>query len=151
MEQQKSLANEELAELLNTLLEAERAGAKVLAAFLDEYPRESAAWIQLQEVQQDEAKNCSILIDSIRSLGKMPSSSVGEFFNKALAVRGRAARLKFLNRGQGWVARKIAEALPRIPQGPIHEMLLDMRSSHLANIEACDALLPNPDDITPGA
>jgi hypothetical protein len=151
MEQQKSLANEELAELLNTLLEAERAGAKVLAAFLDEYPRESAAWNQLQRVQRDEAKNCSILIDSIRSLGNTPSSSVGEFFNKALAVQGRAARLKFLNRGQGWVARKIAEALPRIPQGPIHEMLLEMYSSHIANIEACDALLPNPDDTTPGA
>ena len=136
----------ELVELLNTLLEAERAGAKVLAAFLDEYPRDSKAWNQLRQLQQDEANNCAKLMDSIRSLGNVPSSAVGEFFGKALAVQGRVPRLAFLNRGQGWVARKITEALPRIPLGPVRKILHEMRESHIENIEACDSLLIALDD-----
>lgn len=143
-----ALAVEELVSLLNTLLEAERAGAKVLTAFLDEYPRDSKAWNQLHQLQQDEANNCAKLMNSIRILGKVPSSSVGEFFNKALAVQGRAPRLIFLNRGQGWVARKIAEALPRTPPGPVRKMLHEMRESHITNIEACDVLLMVLDDTT---
>lgn len=142
------LGMKELVEFLNTLLEAERAGAKVLAAFLDEYPRDSKAWNQLRQVQQDEAKNCAKLMDSIRSLGNVPSNSVGEFFNKALAVQGRAPRLVFLNRGQSWVARKISEALPRIPAGPVRKMLHEMGESHIVNIEACDALLIVIDNTT---
>ncbi|MGH8597967.1 MAG: DUF6306 domain-containing protein, partial [Gammaproteobacteria bacterium] len=46
----------------------------------------------------------------------------------------------FLNRGQAWVARKIAEALPRLAAGPLHDMLREMHASHLANIETCTAL-----------
>ena len=57
------MAVEELARLLNTLLEAERAGAKVLAAFLDDYARDAPAWRQLAAVQRDEATNCAILIE----------------------------------------------------------------------------------------
>ena len=135
------LAAEELVKLLNTLLEAERAGAKVLAAFLDEYTRGSDSWNQLHQLQQDEANNCAKLIDAIRSLGYKPSRSVGDFLDKALAIEGRAPRLTFLNRGQGWVARKITEALPRISPGPLREMLDEMRESHIVNIGACDALL----------
>ena len=144
-----TLADVKIIDLLNTLLEAERAGAKVLAAFLDEYPRGSAAWNQLLQVQQDEAKNCAILIDSIRKLGGVPSGSIGGFFGKALAVVGRPERLIFLNRGQAWVARTIAEALPAISDTPLREMLQEMYASHVANIDACDALLVGLDD--PGA
>lgn len=141
------LAAEDLVKLLNTLLEAERAGAKVLAAFLDEYPRGSDSWSQLHQLQQDEANNCAKLTDAIRSLGYKPSRAVGEFLNKALAIEGRAPRLAFLNRGQGWVARKITEALPRISPGPLREMLDEMRESHITNIEACDAMLLHLGDI----
>ncbi|HTN67181.1 MAG TPA: DUF6306 domain-containing protein [Burkholderiaceae bacterium] len=103
---------DEMIQLLNRLLEAERAGARTLAAFLGEYPPQSPAWQELRRVQRDEASNCKLLIDAIRSLGAEPSGATGDFLGKALAVQGRAARLAFLNRGQGWVARKIGEALP---------------------------------------
>jgi len=96
----------ELAALLNTLLEAERAGAKVLTAFLDEYPRESPAWKQLREVQHDEADNCARLTQAIRDAGGVASHATGDFLDKALAIQGRVPRLAFLNRGQAWVARK---------------------------------------------
>src|SRR5688572_23370114 len=106
----------ELVGLLNLLLEAERAGARVLAALLNDYERDTPAWRQLAAVQRDEARNCAVLIDLIRRLNGTPSTETGNFAVKALAVTGRIARLRFLNRGQKWVARKISEALQRVDQ-----------------------------------
>jgi nitronate monooxygenase len=131
----------ELIALLNTLLEAERAGAKVLAEFLNEYERGSPAWKQLAAVQRDEAKNCAILLDLLRQMGGAPSAATGDFMAKALAVDGKVSRLQFLNRGQQWVARKIGEALPRIGRPAVRKALAAMQDSHLLNIEACDALV----------
>lgn len=132
---------EEVIGLLNVLLEAERAGAKVLAAFLNDYGRDTPAWRQLAAVQRDEAKNCAILIELIHRLKGAPSAATGDFLGKALAVEGRAARLQFLNRGQGWVARKIAEALPHLGEDFVRDALSAMHESHLLNIEACEALV----------
>ena len=131
----------ELVGLLNMLLEAERAGAKVLAAFLQDYEPDTPAWSQLLAVQRDEARNCSILIDLIRRMSGIPSTATGAFLNKALAVEDRIARLQFLNRGQQWVARKINEALPYVEQGFARGALFAMQESHLLNIEACDVLV----------
>jgi 5-formyltetrahydrofolate cyclo-ligase len=134
------MATGEVIALLNVLLEAERAGAKVLASFLEDYPRDTPAWRQLAAVQRDEARNCAILIDLIRRLGGEASAATGDFLGKALAIEGRVARLNFLNRGQAWVARKIAEALPGIQEGSVRAALSAMHESHLLNIEACEAL-----------
>jgi 5,10-methenyltetrahydrofolate synthetase len=132
---------EELVGLLNVLLEAERAGAKTLAVFLNDYERDTPAWRQLAGVQRDEAKNCVNLIDLIRRVNGTPSAATGDFLGKALAVEGKVARLQFLNRGQKWVARKISEALPRLEQDFVRDALFAMHESHLLNIEACDALV----------
>ena len=132
---------EQLVGLLNILLEAERAGAKVLAAFLNEYERDSPAWRQLAAVQRDEANNCAILIDLIRRVNGTPSMATGSFLGKALAVEGKSARLRFLNRGQQWVARKINESLPYLEQDFVRGALFPMQESHLLNIEACAALV----------
>ena len=132
---------QKLVALLNQLLEAERAGARVLAAFLDEYERDTPAWKQLAEVQRDEAKNCVILIDLIRRVNGTPSGATGDFLGKALAVEGRVPRLQFLNRGQKWVARNISNALPHVEQDFLRDALMAMHESHLLNIEACDALM----------
>jgi len=131
---------EELVELLNVLLEAERAGARTLAAFLNDHERDTPAWRQLAAVQRDEANNCAILIDLIRRMNGTPSTATGDFLDKALAVEGKVARLQFLNRGQQWVARKISEALPFLQQDFVRGPLVAMHESHLLNIEACDAL-----------
>ena len=135
-----SMPDEELIRLLNVLLEAERAGAKVVAAFLGNYERNTPAWNKLAAVQGDEARNCAILMDLIGRLSGAPSAAVGDFVGKALAVEGKAARLHFLNRGQRWVARKITEALPRVGHDFVRCALVAMRDSHLLNIAACDLL-----------
>lgn len=132
---------QELVDLLNTLLEAERAGAKVLAAFLDDYEPSTPAWRLLAAVQRDEAANCAILIDLIQNINGTPSRETGDFLSKALAVKGKVARLQFLNRGQKSVARRIGDALPRLRPGPVRSALLSMRDCHLRNIEACDVLV----------
>lgn len=131
----------ELVRLLNTLLEAERAGAKVLAAFLQDYEPDTPAWNQLQAVQRDEARNCAILIDLIRRVSGSPSTATGAFLQKALAVEGRVARLQFVNRGQKWVARTINEALPYVEQDFVRGALFAMQESHLINFQACDLLV----------
>ena len=132
---------EELVGLLNELLEAERAGAKVLSAFLNDYERDTPTWKRLAAVQRDEAKNCVVLMDLVRRVNGTPSTATGDFLSKALGVEGKVARLQFLNRGQQWVARRISEALPRLEQDFVRGALFAMQESHLRNIEACDALM----------
>jgi nitronate monooxygenase len=134
-------ANDELARLLDLLLEAERAGAKVLNEFMADYPSGSEAWQILRKVQRDEAENCALLMRLARGIGHEPSRATGDFVAKALAVDGNAERLDFLNRGQAWVARKIREALPRIPDGELKSRLIAMQDSHMINIAACEALV----------
>jgi nitronate monooxygenase len=126
--------------LLNELLEAERAGARLLADWMAEAPAGSALYESLKAVQRDEAENCAILIRHIKDAGGVPSSATGAFYGKALAIREWRARLDFLNRGQGWVVKQIAAALPELPQSPARAMLQEMHDSHVANIATCDTL-----------
>jgi nitronate monooxygenase len=129
---------EEYGRLLNLLLESERAGAKLLAAYLKELTPQSAAWTPLHRVQRDEAHNCAVLIHHLLEAGTLPSTETGEFYRKGLAITGWRERLDFLNRGQRWVARRIAEALPRIPKSEGKEALQAMHDSHLDNIGSCE-------------
>ena len=86
------MSAEDLVRFLNTLLEAECAGAKLLAAFLSEHEPHTPAWKRLAEVQRDEAKNCAILLDLIERMSGTASAATGDFLGKALAVQGKATR-----------------------------------------------------------
>ena len=130
----------DLVAVLNELLEAERAGARLLADWMADAPAGSALYESLKAVQRDEAQNCAILIRYIKDAGGAPSSATGAFYGKALAIREWRARLEFLNRGQGWVVKRIAAALPQLPDSPARAMLQAMHDSHVANIASCDAL-----------
>ena len=130
------MTNEEYVALLNTLLEAERAGARLLAAYLQE---DSALKDLLAPVQRDEAANCAVLIKLLRDAGAEPSLQTGNFLQKGLAKRDWRERLEFLNKGQAWVQRKLEESVPQLPAG--QKELQEMLDSHAANIAACDARL----------
>jgi hypothetical protein len=131
------MAREEYGRLLNTLLEAERAGAKLLAAYADELRADSDAWAWLRLIQRDEARNCAVLIHLLLEDGFEPSITVGDFYRKGLAIRGWNERLRFLNRGQQWVADFIGAALPSLTQFVGRKPLHAMYESHLANIAIC--------------
>jgi nitronate monooxygenase len=135
-----SMGRKEYQTLLNRLLEAERAGAKLLSAYLGELPPDSAKWQVLRAVQGDEALNCAALIRLLVGADLHPTPAVGDFYARGLAIRGWRERLEFLNRGQGWVAKKIAAALPRVPESG-RKVLQEMHDSHVANIGNCEALL----------
>jgi nitronate monooxygenase len=135
-----AMTREEYGALLNQLLEAERAGAKLLAAYLDELPLDSERWKAIRAVQRDEARNCAVLIHLLLEADMAPGSKLGDFYGRGLALRGWRERLEFLNRGQAWVARRIAAALPRVPNSA-RRMLQAMHESHLANIRGCERLL----------
>lgn len=125
------------ARLLNTLLEGERAGAKLLAAYCDELPRDSDAYGRLSAVQRDEARNCAVLIHLLLEAGVAPTTAVGGFYERGLRIRGLRERLEFLNRGQQWVADRIAAELPRMSELPGQKPLQAMHDSHLVNIGIC--------------
>jgi nitronate monooxygenase len=131
----------EYGRLLNTLLEAERAGAKLLAAYVNELPPDSRDHATLSAVQRDEAHNCAVLIHLLLDADVEPTMAIGEFYRKGLAISGWPERLEFLNRGQAWVAKRIGAALLRISQVGARTVLQAMHDSHLANIERCDQLL----------
>jgi nitronate monooxygenase len=58
-----------------------------------------------------------------------------------MAVKPQGAQLDLLNRGQGWVARRLAEALPRIADAALHEELSEMLDAHVRNIRQCNELI----------
>lgn len=121
------------------MLEAERAGAKALVVFMDEHDRRSAAWNTLRRVQADEAHNCALIGKLLDREGVPHSHATGEFYAKAVAVRGRRARIEFLMRGLGWAVKRFEEALPRL-DGEARAVFERMRDSHLRSIAACRAL-----------
>lgn len=133
--------NADLVARLNALLEAERAGAKVLGAIVRGLPDDHVAAHALAGLQRDEADNAVLLFRAIRALGGAASARVGDFVEKTLAVDGLVPRLRFVNRGQAWVARKIDEALPLVREDGLRAMLATMREDHLRNIAACDRLI----------
>lgn len=130
-----------LAEALNALLEAERAGAKVLAILRDGLDARSSERVLLERLQRDEGTNAVSLYKTIRRLGGVASHETGAFVQKTLAIDGLAARLAFVNKGQAWVVRKIDQVLPVVRDEAARVMLQDMRKSHLDNIAVCEALL----------
>ena len=126
---------------LNALLEAERAGARVLAILRDSVEASSSLHTLLKALQRDEGANAVLLYQTLRRLGGVASHETGTFVGKTLAIEGLAARLRFVNKGQAWVVRKIDGLLPAVGDAEARGMLDAMRRSHLANIEACEAAL----------
>jgi hypothetical protein len=124
----------------NRMLEAERAGARALLEYLGEYPRDGEGWKVLRRVQSDEAHNCVLLGEVLKRAGEPYSHATGEFLDKALARRGRRARLEFLCRGLGWSIREIEAALPRVPDAAGARALERIRDTHRKSLQDCNAL-----------
>ena len=119
---------EELTAILTELLEEERAGVRVA--------HESALTARggplgklMRAIEKDDARWCAMLAGHLRMLGKL-----GAFYEKAMAIGDLGERIAFLNRGQGWVVRKLRELLPRVRDNSLHTDLSEMLRSHEANI-----------------
>ena len=122
------------------MLEAERAGAKALVAFMDDWPRQSEQWKLLRNIQADEAHNCVLLGEILKRAQAEYSHATGEFYDKAVAVKGNRQRIEFLIRGLRWAVQRFEESLPRLnPEA--RSVLIRMRDSHLRSIAACERVV----------
>ncbi len=129
----------ELTVFLNELLEAERAGARVTLESARDAGSGPLAEL-LRAVQRDEARWCAMLHRQVKALGETPSSQTGAFYGKAMAIADLRARIAFLNRGQGWVARRLREMLPRVADRDLQGDLSEMLQSHESNINLVNGL-----------
>ena len=122
------------------MLEAERAGARALVVFMDDWPRHGAEWASLRKIHEDEAHNCALIGNELKRRGRDYSHATGEFYGKAVAVKGARERIAFLAKGLRWAIREFEQALPRIAVAEIRELFDGMRERHLRSAAACDAL-----------
>jgi len=122
------------------MLESERAGAKALVVFMDDFPRNGPEWRLLRKIHEDEAHNCALIGKLIEKAGAPYSHATGEFYDKAVAVRGGRERVVFLVRGLKWAVKRFEEALPTL-DAEAREVFARMRDSHLRSIAACESLL----------
>ncbi len=88
----------------------------------------------MRAIQRDEARWCGMLLRHLERVGEAPSSKVGAFYGKAMAIADLGERIAFLNLGQAWVVRKLREMLPRVRDDRLHAELTEMLRSHEANI-----------------
>ena len=122
------------------MLEAERAGARALVVYMDDWPRGSEAWKTLRQIQADEAHNCALIGKLVEKSGTPYSHATGKFYDKAVAVKGPRERLQYLVRGLKWAVEQFEQALPQLdPQA--RELFIRMRDSHLRSIAACEKIL----------
>jgi nitronate monooxygenase len=138
--QRVHFTKEELDAFLNRMLEAERAGAKALVVFLDDWPRHGVEWQMLRKVHEDEAHNCGLIGEQLKNRGKDYSHATGEFFQKAIAVKDKKERIAFLVKGLRWAVREFDAALPRLQDSAVRDLFQGMRERHARSIAACESV-----------
>ena len=122
------------------MLEAERAGAKALVVFMDDWPRNGVEWKVLRKIHEDEAHNCALIGELLKKAGADYSHATGEFYGKAVAIKGAKERIAFLVKGLKWAVKRFEEALPGLDPDA-KKLFARMGESHKRSIAACESLL----------
>jgi nitronate monooxygenase len=124
-----------LEQILNLLLESERAGVVAIEQLLGEVTHDDLRKL-LTTSREDEAATAEQLEQIIRTGDGSASRTIGPFAAKVAAAGTLADRLKLLIHGEEWVARKVEEALALAPaSGPVHEQLQKMANRHRFEVE----------------
>lgn len=126
--------NQELEVILNRLLEAERAGHKLLEVMAQETanPQLTALFANFTEIEMSDV---AVLEGLIRLHGGKPSTKVGDFVDRVLSLANLSDQISLLSRGQAWVARKVEQALALNPPPDIAAFLKEMANRHRHNME----------------
>ncbi|AGI24735.1 dioxygenase [Pseudomonas sp. ATCC 13867] len=112
----------DLVDWLQTLMRAERAGARVMLDSLRQTD-EPAVRRRLELLHQGEADSCRHLRACLERLGVQPDTGIGDFHASAMAIEDLELRFDFIGRGQRWVARQIRQRLPEIEAPWLREEL----------------------------
>src|SRR3546814_18993063 len=83
----------------------------------------------------DEARVCAMLSRHVARLGGSPSRTTGAFYDKVVALESPDERIALLNRGPGWVVRKLRAAKGRVAHGALLRDLQDMLEVHERHFE----------------
>ena len=75
----------------------------------------------------------------VRLLEATGHRATGEFYVKAIAVKGARARIEFLVRGLKWAVKRFEEALPKL-DAESRSLFTRMRDTHLRSIAACESV-----------
>ncbi|MDB6141168.1 MAG: diguanylate cyclase [Pseudomonas sp.] len=120
--------------LLQELLEAERAGARLALDTLDEADDEQKGL--LNKIHKGEAESCRRIRDCIKYLGGVPSLALGAFYEKAMKIEDVTDRLYFIDRGQRWVINKVKDNLQDIDNSFVRIELENVLKIHVLNSDA---------------
>ncbi|HKV55428.1 MAG TPA: DUF6306 domain-containing protein [Candidatus Binataceae bacterium] len=124
-----------LEEILNLLLESERAGVVALDGLGGQVRNEDLKRL-LAVSREDEAGSVRGLETLIKGAGGTPSERTGPFAAKVAAAASLRDRLQLLIHGEEWVARKVEEALALAPSGgAIYDYLRKMAQRHRFEVE----------------
>ena len=134
------MKKDELIDLLNRLLEAERSGVKAVSGMVKPL-KEGALKEGLKKAKGDEARYVAGLHGFLKRLGVTPSGKVGDFADKLLAIEEIVEQLRFLNRGQGWVARKVEGLLPALTEPEMRDFFTEMLDTHRKNIAWAEKMI----------
>lgn len=123
------------AQLLQDLLSAERAGAKVAGESLQQCNDPTQQKL-LEQIRQGEVDSCRLVLNCMNHLHIEPNRETGAFYGKAMAIESLDERLTFVDRGQQWVIRKLREYLPGCNDDFIRTELEKMLKIHEINSQA---------------
>jgi len=87
--------------------------------------------------RNEEGKFCAGLFGFLQARGAVPTTNVGAFADKVLALPTEAEQVALLVKGQSWVVRKIDEIPPAEMNAGEKAFFADMREVHVVNIEKC--------------
>ena len=123
------------AKLLQDLLSAERAGARVASESLEKC-NDPTTRALLEQIRQGEVESCKLVLNCLKHLGIEPNRETGAFYGKAMAIESLQERLPFVDKGQQWVIRKLREYLPGCEDELIRGELEKMLHIHEVNSNA---------------
>lgn len=125
---------------LNRILEAERAGVKVLTDLLKDV-EEGGLKAMMAQFLIDEGSNCQVLMTLVRHMKGEPSRKTGDFVDKIQALPSMREKLDLLVKGQEWVAKQIRKNRALFPAGSQALFLESMKIQHEENVDAMKRLL----------
>ena len=124
-----------LQDILNLLLESERAGVVALDGLAARIENDELKRLLITS-REDENTTAHELEELIRTAGGIPSQRIGPFAAKVAAAGTLAQQLRLLIHGEEWVARKVEDALAlTTADGPIRDYLQKMARRHRFEVE----------------
>ncbi len=122
-------------EFLNRILEAERAGVKVLNDLIPKIGSDRRRALE-RKFLRDEGMNCQVLKAIIENAGGEASKDTGDFVQKVEALPDIEEKMDLLIKGQEWVAKQIRKNRKTLMNTSEAMFLEAMKIQHEENVDA---------------